>query len=147
MDQTPFGELEEASAHWVKRVQRHKEPWRIVVGPFGAAACHLKALGWSASSLTRWRAGEESFNLLDRASLHRLSLRLKQTCDQWRWEALASSEKGHTLKDGVEWQAPRAALKQCPSRLHKSSLGGCVAGRNQARQGLHVLAMRARSHA
>ena len=28
---TPFGELEEAFAYWVKRVQRHKEPWRIVV--------------------------------------------------------------------------------------------------------------------
>ena len=32
-NQTPFGELEEAFAHWVKRVQRHKEPWRIVVVP------------------------------------------------------------------------------------------------------------------
>ena len=55
-------------------------------------------------------------------SLHRLSLRLKQICDQWRWKALACSEKGHTLKDGVDWQAPRTAPKKCPSRLHKRAL-------------------------
>ena len=95
------------------RIKHHKEPWRIVVGPFGAAACYLKALDWKASSLTRWQAGEEKFDLLDRGSMHRLSLRLKKTCDQWRWKTLACGENGQTLKDGIDWQAPRKALKQC----------------------------------
>ena len=112
-NQNPFSDLEEAFAHWVMRVHHHKEPWRIVVGPFGAAACYLKALGWKALSLTQWKVGEETFNLLNRASMHGLSLRLKQACDGWRWAALARSEKGHTLQSGVDWQAPRKALKQC----------------------------------
>eukprot|EP00439_Symbiodinium_sp_Y106_P004043 s12191_g1.t1 len=90
------------------RIKHHKEP-----GPFGAAACYLKALDWKASSLTRWQAGEEKFDLLDRGSMHRKSLRQKKTCDQWRWKALACGENGQTLKDGIEWQAPRKALKQC----------------------------------
>eukprot|EP00439_Symbiodinium_sp_Y106_P004225 s10880_g1.t1 len=55
-NQNPFSDLEEAFAHWVMRVCHHKEPWRIVVGPFGAAACYLKALGWKAISLTQWKA-------------------------------------------------------------------------------------------
>ena len=95
--QSPLEELENAFNHWMTRIKHHKEPWRIVVGPFGAAACYLKALGWKASSLTRWQAGEEKFDLLDRGSMHRLSLRLKKTCDQWRWKALACGENGQTL--------------------------------------------------
>ena len=120
--QTPFDELETAFQHWVRRVQRHKEPWRIVVGPFGAAACYLKALGWEAVSLTQWKAEGETFHLLDRASLHRLSRKLKQACDQWRWDALAQCEGGHTLQKGIEWQAPRRALKKTPSKLHRNAL-------------------------
>ena len=92
--QSPLEELENAFKHWMTRIKHHKEPWRIVVGPFGAAACYLKALDWKASSLTRWQAGEEKFDLLDRGSMHRLSLRLKKTCDQWRWKALACGENG-----------------------------------------------------
>ena len=102
------------------RIKHHKEPWRIVVGPFGAAACYLKALGWKASSLTKWQAGEEKFDLLDRGSMHLLSLRLKKTCDQWRWKALACGENGQTLQEGIEWQAPRKALKQCKGVKNKA---------------------------
>ena len=120
--QTPFDELEVAFQHWVRRVQRHKEPWRIVVGPFGAAACYIKALGWEALTLTQWRAGDETFHLLDRASMQGLSRKLRHTCDQWRWDALAQREKGHTLKQGIEWQAPRRALKKTPSKLHRNAL-------------------------
>ena len=120
--QTPFDELETAFQHWVRRVQRHKEPWRIVVGPFGAAACYLKALGWEAVSLTQWKAGGEIFHLLDRASLHRLSRKLKQACDQWRWDALAQCEGGHTLQKGIDWKAPRRALKKTPNNLHRNAL-------------------------
>ena len=87
---------------------------------FWAAACYLKALGWKASSLTKWQAGEEKFDLLDRGSMHLLSLRLKKTCDQWRWKALACGENGQTLQEGIEWQAPRKALKQCKGVKNKA---------------------------
>ena len=126
--QTPFEELETAFQHWVRRVQRHKEPWRIVVGPFGAAACYLKALGWEAVSLTQWKAEGETFHLLDRASLHRLSRKLKQACDQWRWDALAQCEGGYTLQKGIEWQAPRRALKKTPSNIAPQRPGCGMAG-------------------
>ena len=118
--QSPLTELEVAFNHWMTRIKHHKEPWRIVVGPFGAAACYLKALGWKASSLTKWQAGEEQFDLLDRGSMHLLSLRLKKTCDPWRWKALACGENGQTLQEGIEWQAPRKALKQCKGVKNKA---------------------------
>ena len=126
--QSPLTELEVAFDHWMTRIKHHKEPWRIVVGPFGAAACYLKALGWKASSLTKWQAGEEKFDLLDRGSMHLLSLRLKKTCDQWRWKALACGENGQTLHEGIEWQAPRKALKQCKGVKNKALQSGMAEG-------------------
>ena len=74
------GQLEEIDVSWrfwYKRIMSHKEPWRIVVGPIGAAICYLKALGWAAPSLTVWRAGEEEFHIVDRVSLHKLSFALR----------------------------------------------------------------------
>ncbi|CAE7204709.1 unnamed protein product, partial [Symbiodinium sp. CCMP2456] len=104
-NQDGFAELEEAWQHWYNRIIRHKEPWRIVVGPFGAAACYLKALGWTATSLTRWKGCGLDFDLLDRASLHGLSYHLKKTCDGWRWKAISQSEDGHTLEKGSYTEA------------------------------------------
>ncbi|CAE7245871.1 unnamed protein product [Symbiodinium sp. CCMP2456] len=120
-NQGSFVELEEAWQHWYNRIIRHKEPWRIVVGPFGAAACYLKALGWTATSLTKWRGCGFDFDILDRASLHGLSYHLKKTCDGWRWKAISQSEDGQSLANGVEWQAPRRALKQVKG-LQKKAL-------------------------
>ncbi|CAE7432806.1 unnamed protein product, partial [Symbiodinium sp. KB8] len=81
------GQLEEIDVSWrfwYKRIMSHKEPWRIVVGPIGAAICYLKALGWAAPSLTVWRA-----------------------CNKWRWKALSQSEAGSSLAAGVQWQDSR----------------------------------------
>ena len=110
--QENMSELEEAWRFWYNRIMAHKEPWRIVVGPIGAAVCYLKALGWSAASLTVWRGCGKEFCILDRASLHHLSFHLKQTCDQWRWAALARSEEGSNLATGIDWQAPVKARKR-----------------------------------
>ena len=57
-NQGQLEEIEVSWRFWYKRIMSHKEPWRIVVGPIGAAICYLKALGWTAPSLTVWRAGE-----------------------------------------------------------------------------------------
>ena len=101
----------------------------MLFGFFGQASGHgLSAIGTKgrtpqAATSRPWtgrrppspdgRLEREKFDLLDRGSMHRLSLRLKKTCDQWRWKALACGENGQTLKDGIDWQAPRKALKQC----------------------------------
>ena len=104
-NQTPFGELEEAFANWVKRVQG-------ALAHCGGSlwSCYLKALGWSASSHAL-ESGDESFHLLTPST----------------GSVCGSSRPVTTLKDGVA--GATSSLKKCPSRLH-TSLGGCVAGRN-----------------
>ena len=119
-NQGHFAEVEASWRFWYKRIMHHKEPWRIVVGPIGAAICYLKALGWTAASLTVWRAGGEEFHILDRASLHKLSFHLKQACDRWRWKALSQSEAGSSLEAGVQWQAPGKARKKLKGLRNKA---------------------------
>ena len=111
-NQGNWDELEASWRYWYKRIMSHKEPWRIVVGPIGAAVCYLKALGWTAPSLTLWHAGEEDFHILDRANIHALSFALKRTCNEWRWKALSRSEEGSSLEGGIQWQAPEKARKK-----------------------------------
>ena len=57
---------------------------------------------------------------MDRASIHRLSYHLKQACDRWRWKALAQSEAGSPLVEGVDWQAPKRALKKLKGLRNKA---------------------------
>ena len=119
-NQGSLEEIEVSWRFWYKRILNHKEPWRIVVGPIGAAVCYLKALGWTAPSLTVWRAGDEEFHLLDRASLHALSFALRRACNEWRWKALSHSEAGISLENGVQWQAPGKARKKLKGLKNKA---------------------------
>ena len=119
-NQGSLEEIEVSWRFWYKRILNHKEPWRIVVGPIGAAVCYLKALGWTALSLTVWRAGDEEFHLLDRASLHALSFALRRACNEWRWKALSHSEAGFSLENGVQWQAPGKARNKLKGLKNKA---------------------------
>ena len=119
-NQGSLEEIEVSWRFWYKRILNHKEPWRIVVGPIGAAVCYLKALGWTALSLTVWRAGDEEFHLLDRASLHALSFALRRACNEWRWKALSHSEAGISLENGVQWQAPGKARNKLKGLKNKA---------------------------
>ena len=119
-NQGNLDEIEVSWRFWYKRIMSHKEPWRIVVGPIGAAVCYLKALGWTAPSLTVWRAGDEEFHILDRASLHALSFALRRACNVWRWKALSSSEAGSSLEGGIQWQAPGKARKKLKGLRNKA---------------------------
>ena len=69
----PREELASSFDYWSARIKAHPEPWRIVVGPIGAALCYAKALKWKCHSITSWEAEGVNFDLPDRAQLQALS--------------------------------------------------------------------------
>ena len=94
------------------------EPWRIVVGPIGAALSYAKALKWKCHSITSWEAEGVNFDLTDRAQLQALSYLMGRAVDRWRWQAIQQAEEASSLGGGIDWQAPRRALKQTKGLEH-----------------------------
>ena len=114
----PRAELESSFEYWSARIRAHPEPWRIVVGPVGAALCYAKALKWKCHSITSWEADGVRFDLTDRAQVQALSYLMGRAVDRWRWQAIQQAEEASSLGGGIDWQAPRRALKQCKGLEH-----------------------------
>ena len=114
----PREELASSFDYWSARIKAHPEPWRIVVGPIGAALCYAKALKWKCHSITSWEAEGVNFDLTDRAQLQALSYLMGRAVDRWRWQAIQQAEEASSLGGGIDWQAPRRALKQSKGLEH-----------------------------